>query len=221
MPPMLSCGAGARTEQGKLHVSCLCTAGTTCKTAGQQATSIACIVGWALLFRPRLRYNMQQNFWPARQCRNEKFRKGTTPWPCWPAPSPRGSDVSSVTLSVSSAHTVLSHTQLQDSLRPHPRLSVTFRFPLCQCRLARVRRQRPPHHGQVVGPPDELPAVLRAEDEGLACLVLVVVVVVVVVVVAVVVAVVVVVVVVVCVEKTVSVTRLGRGWEAGLGLGLG
>ena len=34
--------------------------------------------------------------------RNEKFRKGTTPWPCWPAPSPRGSDVSSVTLSVSS-----------------------------------------------------------------------------------------------------------------------
>ena len=28
--------------------------------------------------------------------------KERTPWPCWPAPSPRGSDVSSVTLSVSS-----------------------------------------------------------------------------------------------------------------------
>eukprot|EP00964_Phaeocystis_antarctica_P025792 scaffold14513_cov31-Phaeocystis_antarctica.AAC.2 len=33
----------------------------------------------------------------------------------------------------------------------------------------RVRRQRSPHHGQVVSPPDELPAVLRAENESLAC----------------------------------------------------
>ena len=67
--------------------------------------------------------------------------KERTPWPCWPAPSPRGSDVSSERHSLCLfAHTVLSHTQLQDSLRPHPRLSVTFRFPLCQRRLARVRR---------------------------------------------------------------------------------
>ena len=63
------------------------------------------------------------------------------------------------------AHT-LSLTAQPTSLSP----SLIISFQRHYKHLARVRRQRSPHHGQVVSPPDELPAVLRAENESLACL---------------------------------------------------